>query len=395
MRRSRITYGVLCLVMVWFFIMYQNYVSFLGLGFCLVLPLGLFLYVNALREQVRVWLDTRDVLGNRGRDIPIKLQVSNDSMMAMPFVEITLQIKYGFYAEEKTLLLEVPLKPKEKRILQVDLQPMHVGNLQLKVGRIRVLDFFRLTAGRARKTLVNTVTVLPYVPDSLGMHLSDDFLRSSDDVTHFSPYKPGDDASETFVIREYRPGDKMHRIHWKLSAKTSDVMVRQASFPIENSVAIYTELYCPARYTPDDKSCVDGVLETTYMMSLFLLQSGIEHQLHWFDHAGGGPCSAEIADEGDLFAAMSEMFTGSLYWETPLMAKEMVKDPARVQANRVLYITPKLFEELDNLPYSLQRKTVMFYCHVGQPEDSPVWDRYRIIEIDAADPQPDFMDLVL
>ena len=92
---------------------------------------------------------------------------------------------------------------------------------------------------------------------------------------------------------------------------------------------------------------------------------------------------------------MSEMFTGSLYWETPLMAKEMVKDPARVQANRVLYITPKLFEELDNLPYSLQRKTVMFYCHVGQPEDSPVWDRYRIIEIDAADPQPDFMDLVL
>ena len=41
----------------------------------------------------------------------------------------------------------------------------------------------------------------------------------------YSQYKKGSDSSETFGISQYREGDSVKAIHWKLSAKTGDTAV--------------------------------------------------------------------------------------------------------------------------------------------------------------------------
>ncbi len=41
--------------------------------------------------------------------------------------------------------------------------------------------------------------------------------------------KKGDDSSETFDIREYQAGDRISRMHWKLSAKRGTPMIREFS----------------------------------------------------------------------------------------------------------------------------------------------------------------------
>lgn len=41
--------------------------------------------------------------------------------------------------------------------------------------------------------------------------------------------RKGTDASEMFDIRSYVPGDDIRSIHWKLSGKTDELIVRQAS----------------------------------------------------------------------------------------------------------------------------------------------------------------------
>lgn len=43
--------------------------------------------------------------------------------------------------------------------------------------------------------------------------------------------KPGGGFSEIHDLREYRPGDSLHEIHWKLSAKTDKLIVREAEEP--------------------------------------------------------------------------------------------------------------------------------------------------------------------
>ena len=43
--------------------------------------------------------------------------------------------------------------------------------------------------------------------------------------------RKGSDPSEMFDIRDYTPGDDIRSIHWKLSSKTDNLILRQASDP--------------------------------------------------------------------------------------------------------------------------------------------------------------------
>ena len=42
----------------------------------------------------------------------------------------------------------------------------------------------------------------------------------------YSREKEGDDPSEVFDIRPMRPGDRMQQVHWKLTARTGEMMVK-------------------------------------------------------------------------------------------------------------------------------------------------------------------------
>ena len=54
------------------------------------------------------------------------------------------------------------------------------------------------------------------------------------DGEQYSQTRPGSDPSETFGIREYRPGDPIRQIHWKLSQKTDALMLRELGLPVVN-----------------------------------------------------------------------------------------------------------------------------------------------------------------
>ena len=57
--------------------------------------------------------------------------------------------------------------------------------------------------------------------------------------------RPGDDPSQIFQIREYREGDRMQRIHWKASARTSQLMVKDYSMPIGLGALLLFDLQVP------------------------------------------------------------------------------------------------------------------------------------------------------
>ena len=54
----------------------------------------------------------------------------------------------------------------------------------------------------------------------------------------YSGARPGDDPGETFDIREYQEGDSIRQIHWKLTGKLDKMMIRQRSFPVDDTILI-------------------------------------------------------------------------------------------------------------------------------------------------------------
>ena len=44
--------------------------------------------------------------------------------------------------------------------------------------------------------------------------------------------RKGEDASEIYDVREYRAGDRMQKVHWKLSAREDTIYIKEFSYPL-------------------------------------------------------------------------------------------------------------------------------------------------------------------
>ena len=111
------------------------------------------------------------------------------------------------------------LKPGEK--LSTD----HCGGLQAELHKPKVCDYLGVFRFRVRKTTGQTFLVMP---EPLNIEVPPDLTRYL--AQRWRP-KPGGGYAENHEIRQFHPGDNLNQIHWKLSAKVGDLMLREPMEP--------------------------------------------------------------------------------------------------------------------------------------------------------------------
>lgn len=168
----------------------------------------------------------------------------------------------------------------------------HCGKLLCKLEKAKVYDYLGLFWLRIQKKSAKPLVVRPvpvpmqYVPNL------EQFAASS-----WRP-KPGGGFSEHHEMRQYVPGDKLNQVHWKLTAKTGEIIVREPMEPERNRVLIEMEL----RGTPDQ---LDQKFGQLLWLSDHLLQMGMKHELRVL--TGDGIQSRSVESTEDLEAAVDDL----------------------------------------------------------------------------------------
>lgn len=112
----------------------------------------------------------------------------------------------------------------------------HCGGLVIESKRARYFDLLGLWRRTLRNIRPTTLFVLPPpVQEDLSQSLEQQLAVS------WRP-KPGGGFSEQHEMREYRPGDNLNQIHWKLSAKTGDLIIREPMEPLGNQLLLTMNL---------------------------------------------------------------------------------------------------------------------------------------------------------
>jgi len=112
----------------------------------------------------------------------------------------------------------------------------HCGGWEIRGEKVRVCDYLGLFSLPVRLDPPCRIPVRP-VPVPLQAELRAG-LRAPD---RWVP-KPGGGPSENHEHRSYRPGDPMNQIHWKLSAKMDDYIVREPMQPARGSMDLALSL---------------------------------------------------------------------------------------------------------------------------------------------------------
>ena len=171
------------------------------------------------------------------------------------------------------------------------------GGYEYRLRRVRVYDWtgwFYLTK---RLNQSATTQLLPKVQE-LPLQLSGTVQDFFGDAEVYDDLRGGTDNSEVFQIREYMPGDRLQNIHWKLSAKADDLMVREHSLPKGCPVVLLLGTKGIGRQKPMQR---DRFLQIAASVSFALVDAGCPHIVSWYDDSQSTPVRMRVDDEEGFY----------------------------------------------------------------------------------------------
>ncbi len=286
----------------------------------LVLPLLTLVPAIWVAQKTEVKLQLPIPVAEKGKKVPVHIFMKKNTWI--PTGKIGIQVSSYFPMSrkpEKTWFYGRMTKENLKKgqhILRMEYDTSCVGTVRMEINKVWCYDLIGLLAIPVPKKLwkklqPESLLVTPAVSEVpvFVSRQSRDFAGESE---VYSKEKGGDDASEVFRIRNYQPGDKLRSIHWKLSAKTGELIVCEESLPLGCPVLFFLDLYQPVRVERKyRKSGVyekrDSYLQIVASLSYGMVQEGCRHYLIWYDSSIEDIYRYRIEKEEDVYEMLIQL----------------------------------------------------------------------------------------
>lgn len=397
MRRSRILYGFLCFCALAFASVYWDYLSFLIFVSCLIFPLFLYLQLRLVAKKMKLQFSFSPDTLHKQETLSLVFTVENKSRIPAAQVGICYQLKNELYPQLTDHYVYLLGYAKNRQSVSIAVQPQHVGYHKLVVKEALAYDFLRLF--KVKIPIENDngeIAVLPRILNS-SAQLGERYFFEADDSDLFSKTRMGNDPSEILKLRPYQPGDRLNRVHWKLTAKGDDFVVKEPGMPIRSDTYLILELYSPMG---QNKANIDGIIESLCILSMLFLQEGVEHTVFWYDDTATQMQRQPIFTMDDLYVAIervlrTDVYAGNLYAMETYSAQY---DVLFAECSKVFYLGPQLPKQRLNLlsPQKSSKLTVFWVDDFSEVEKVDIdWSSASVQLVDCKNPITAFNEMVL
>ncbi len=209
----------------------------------LLLPV-LFLYMLTAKLSLSVYMMSDAETVEKNQPYEYHFRVNNTSIFAYPFVEAQMWLPQANSVRCTLRTVRLAMSPFASYDVGNEVKFRFRGTYDIGVKCFYVYDFFRLMRVRVDVENYNQVYVLPRklnLDEAAAQAISDSVAR-----TVRSPISY--DRLEVSDIRDYRMGDSLKSIHWKLSSKSEQMIVKEYNTGTANITNVYCDL---ARTFPD------------------------------------------------------------------------------------------------------------------------------------------------
>lgn len=325
-----------------FLVFYSRYFPILLLLELIILPIILYGLLIIMKRSISIELKTLNEYGSKNNESIIELSIFNKCIL--PISKVDISIVYEDNMRNKIdKIIRLSIDGRNKRNLRYSIKPQRCGVVKVYVNNIIVYDYFSLFSKRKNTYKEDKFIVLPNIHIFSSDILGDGSKIESDSDT-YSEYEEGNDPSQVFDIREYIEGDKIQRIHWKLSTKYDELMVKEYSLPVMESTLILIELFANKS---DSKygELVDGLIEATYSISNYLISKEYPHSLAWYNENSSLE-KVEINSKDDLLYAIKKVLEAPIYDNNLYALKEYCNLKTKESNSKIIYMSTKVNKEI-------------------------------------------------
>lgn len=267
----------------------------------------------------------------RGETVAIRVNIRRTNILPVGMIELEVSSASDERTVGKIAVNLLPMQEKEYRYV---VRCPHRGHYQLGVTRVRVSDIFGLfTFSRRIQGGSSLVTVVPRTDNVPSMSIE------PGDTGPQGKVRTSEDISSPSGVRPWQDGDHLRKVHWKLTMRKRELMVRTYEESARPDTLILMDISPVAAGHSQALTIEDALCDAAASAALSQMNAGYPvrmpissaHPIEIF-----GQFSAEI---GRFLDVLTELQFDSPYSFEQVLTLSM----RRLQrTGGVLLVTPKL-----------------------------------------------------
>lgn len=274
MKLNRILYLSLLIITFTFVYYYGGKVPNMFFYTVLVLPIVSYIYMLIGYFMLKYEQSLDNDLIFKGDKVTFTVNITNRSFFILPYISISfLNDKGGVIQKHK--INNISLQPFSNREVSIDYIYKYRGDFKLGVSTIEVQDFLGIFKFTLKNKNPLYITVYPQIIDIDEFYLSSGYL--SDNVSSIGGGQ--EDISTIEEINKYNYGDSLRKIHWKLTAKTNELMIREYEKVGSRSAILILDLQSNNFEVEKNAAIEDKLLETTIAILRYCIYNDAEVKL--------------------------------------------------------------------------------------------------------------------
>ncbi|MGN1415831.1 MAG: DUF58 domain-containing protein [Oscillospiraceae bacterium] len=239
-------YPVILIVLVFFFILYNDDLSLIILIAAAVFPLVLLIALLYEKRKIKIEMVPLNPQTAKGENAEAAFILKNTSVFPVSAAKMTIVCRYVPFGDEQRQQITVPVPAMGKQTLTIKLRSDHCCRVECSAEQIRIYDFLHLFSVKIKSADLSFVYT-DFVPNgdaSLEPSVLAQLSVKENVSGEANLGAVSFNRQEYDELREYRDGDKLNRIAWKLSGKTGDeLIVRDSSSKSEPVYLLLLDIY--------------------------------------------------------------------------------------------------------------------------------------------------------
>lgn len=222
MLKNRLVYGICVLASIVLCYIYQNTITSLFAYTLMVFPILSFFYMMCVYPKVTYEQMLSQEVVTKGESLSYILCMRNDSKWVCPCIEVEFyrsnSILQAYFQKKR-----ITIGDREEKVYTYDVLCTHSGNYEVGIRQMYIQDFLGIFKLPYKVRQPYQVTVYPRILPIQAFQL----MRQSEGILNREREVGQGDVNLFSGIRAYTYGDSMKQIHWKMSAKRQEWLMKE------------------------------------------------------------------------------------------------------------------------------------------------------------------------
>ncbi len=371
MFKVAICYIVMLIMAFVFYIAFIDTLSLLLLITAIIFPFIMLVMLAIVRSNTDVSFVCDKKGQNKNADISFRIVLHNKTILPLPRVHVKVKYKNCMDTDYVHADFLVPLHLGRTENVTFTLSSMYCGKVDAYLDEVIFYDYISLFRLKLKSNKKCSAYILPNIYD-LDIDISDEVISIGEN-DRYSQYVPGDDNTEIFSLRDYTAGDRISQIHWKLSSKRNDLIVKEYSKPINSNVLFLCDFDCGTK-NENRMKIADALVEAIISLSNYMIANNFEHYAGIYSDCDANLEISDVCDEENCVVLSRKLLATQIYDDCRALKQFAISDEFR-KYSHVIYLSHSFnlqkSEILENIALHVKTSVVAI-------DDKPYNDIYEM-----------------